>query len=177
MKGVWILPKRTEQKDLRMTGRPSCQLGSLLWLRQEEERRGGEPTWLHKGEVPYLLLPPWGQARVCTHACACVRVCVCACAPALRPQAGEGTLNQNLARPTGTSPLLPASFEGHSRWPLAGGGQGRNSWRGINLFFATAPHKPIRADPTGALVLGEENTRRVNLGMLILAGTFQLPAG
>ena len=104
-------------------------------------------------------------------------LCVCACAPALRPQAGEGTLNQNLARPTGTSPLLPASFEGHSRWPLAGGGQGRNSWRGINLFFATAPHKPIRADPTGALVLGEENTRRVNLGMLILAGTFQLPAG
>lgn len=53
----------------------------------------------------------------------------------------------------------------------------RNSWRGINLFSATARQKPIRADPTGASVWGETNTRRANPGMLILAGTFQLPVG
>lgn len=103
-----------------------------------------------------------------------VCVCVCTCVPALRPQAGEGTLNQNPLPHTGTPPQCPR----RSRWPVAEGGPTlQKQLEGINLFFATARHKPIRADPAGALVLGEENTRRVNPGMLILAGTFQLPAG
>lgn len=110
--------------------------------------------------------------------CVCVRVCV----PALRaprPQAGEGTLNQNLSLVQGPFPSVPReALRGAAGGPrLRGDRCFSNSWRGTNLFFATARREPIRADPTGALVLGEENTRRANPGVLILAGTFQLPAG
>ena len=52
----------------------------------------------------------------------------------------------------------------------------RNSWRGINLFSATARHKPIRAYPTGARCW-EKGTQKGKSGQGLLAGTVQLPVG
>ena len=102
--------------------------------------------------------------------------------PALGPGARARTLDQD---PSLTRrPLLLCSQRRGEAVRGTAGALGlsrdrrcRNSWRGINLFSATARQKPIRADPTGASVWGETNTRRANPGMLILAGTFQLPVG
>ena len=152
---------------------------------------------LHQAEVFYLQpLPPGGQRggvcmcvcvrmRACAcyahrhGGCVCVRACVNACecvclVPALGPRAGAGSLDQ--PPPHFHRTLAQHSCRRGEAVLGTAGGLGvyedrrcRNSWRGINLFSATARHKPIRADPRGAWCWRKEH-RRADPGRACLLG-------
>lgn len=124
MNGVWVLPKRNEGADEspRMVGGSCCQLGSLLWPRQEEaQQRGGDPTRLHEEEVPYLLLPP---PAVCVHVCSSSET----------SDWGRDAESGPLPR-AGTPPQCSRrNFKGPGRWPKAEEGPELQKQLEGNLF-------------------------------------------